>query len=187
MVPAIVWRGGVLRRVLMSGVCGGLFFGVLAWLDSGMLIAGAVVFVVMGAGAGVWTAHRMARYWPGSMELSGAQRQAVVAAARRGDRIGGVGLASAVDEYRLALHAAADNGRPWRWVLVVVLLVGIGSTLWDATHGSPGNAIASVIYLTVVVLELRYWPKRTAALLANADRAATLARQGTTTAPPSVP
>lgn len=168
----------------MLGVCGGLFFGIPAWLDSGMLIAGAVVFVVLGAVSGVWIARRMTKYWPGASALSAAQREAVVAAARRGDRIDrGAGLAPAVDAYRHALHAAAERGRPWRWFLVVVLLVAVGSTLWDATHGSPGNAIASVIYLAVVGLELFYWPKRTEVLLANADRAATLAWQDTATAP----
>lgn len=164
----------------MLGACGGLFFGVLAWLDSGMLLAGAVVFVVLGAASGGWIARRMVGYWPGSCELNGSQRKAVVAAARRGDRIGDKGLAPAVDEYRQALQAAADKGRPWRWVVVAVLLVGIASTLWDTTHGSLGNAVASVIYLVVVALELFYWPKRTEALLANADRAVVLASQGGT-------
>ena len=173
-----------MRRVLTIGACGGLFFGVSAWLDSGMLIAGAVVYVVMGAISGAWIASRMTKYWPGSRELSGAQRETVVAAARRGDRIGSAGLAAAVDDYRHALHAAADRGRPWRWLLVAVLLVAVGSTLWDATHGSPGNAMASVIYLAVVGLELFYWPKRTEVLLGNADRAATMAWQDTATPPP---
>lgn len=163
----------------MLGACGGVCFGVLAWLDSGMFVAGVVVFVVMGAASGVWIAHRMVKYWPGSTELSGLQCEAVVAAARRGDGIDDASLALAVQGYRDALHAAADQGRPWRWVVVAVLLVGVGSALWDATHGSVGNAVASALYLVVAGLELFYWPKRTEVLLANADRAAALARQGT--------
>jgi hypothetical protein len=179
IVPAIGWRGGALRRVSMLGACGGLFFGIPAWLDSGLLVAGVVVFVVMGAASGVWMSRRMVRYWPGSRALSGPRREAVVAAARRGHRIDDDSLAPAVDDYRQALHAAADHGRPWRWLLVAVLIVGVGSTLWDTTHGSVGNAVASVIYLVVIGLELFYWPKRTEVLLANADRAATMAGQST--------
>jgi hypothetical protein len=49
--------------------------------------------------------------------------------------------------------------------------------LWDAVHGSAGNAVASVVYLVVLGLELFWWPKRREGLLSNADRATAMARQ----------
>jgi hypothetical protein len=177
MVPALVWRGGPVRRGATVGGCAGLFFGVLAWLDSGMLLSGAIVFVVLGVGGGFWMARRMTRYWPGATELSGVQRVAVVAAARRGDRIGDDSLAPAVVDYGRGLHAAAEDGRPWRWVIVFVLVVAVAMALWDAVHGSLGNIIVSVVYLVLACLELFWWPRRSDELLANADRAAAMARQ----------
>ncbi len=176
-MPAFVWRGGPVRRGVTVGVCAGLFFGVLAWLDSGMLISGAIVFVILGVGGGFWEARRMSRYWPRAAELSGAQRVAVVAAARRGDRVGDDSLAHAVADYGRGLHAAVEQGRPWRWVIVVVLGVAIAMALWDAVHGSLGNVIVSVVYLVLAGLELFWWPKRCDDLLANADHAAGMARQ----------
>jgi hypothetical protein len=47
-MPAIVWHGGSSYRGATVGVCAGLFFGVLAWQDSGMFVAGAIVFIVVG-------------------------------------------------------------------------------------------------------------------------------------------
>ena len=40
-----------------------------------------------------------------------------------------------------------------------------------------GNAIASAIYLVLLLLELFWWPKWQQQLLANADRAAEMARE----------
>jgi hypothetical protein len=42
-------------------------------------------------------------------------------------------------------------------------------------YGSWGNAIASGIYLALLAIEVFWWPKRQAQLLANADRAADVA------------
>ena len=159
------------------GACAGLFFGLLAWLDSGMLISGAIVFVVLGVGCGFWMGRQMTRYWPGADELSSAQRVTVVAAARHGDRIGEDSLAPAVVDYSRALRAAADEYGPIRRaVIVVVLVVAAGMALWDAVFGSFGNAAASVVYLGLVGLEMFWLPKRRAELLTNADRAAAMAR-----------
>lgn len=72
---------------------------------------------------------------------------------------------------------SAENGIRWRWLIVLLLLVAVGTTLWDAWNGSLGNAAASAIYLVLLVLEVFWWPKRQAHLLANADRAAALAAQ----------
>jgi hypothetical protein len=159
------------------GVCNGLLLGVLAWLDSGFVIAGVIVAVVLGVGSGIWMGRRMVRYWPGSGNLEGAQRAEVVAAARRGDRIGDDALAPAVVNYSRGLHAAAEAAKPWRWVIVVVLVVALAMAVWDTAFGSWGNAVASSVYLVLVGIELFWWPKRRVALLANADRAAAMARQ----------
>lgn len=177
IVPAIVWRGGFAYRALLMGCCTGVFFGTIAWLDSGMFVAGAVVCVVLGVGSGLVLARRMTKGWPGAVELSGAQRVAVVDAARRGAAIGDAALAPAVADYRRALHASAEDGRPWRWLIVVILVVAIGMAVWDAASGSWGSAASSVIYLILIVLEVFWWPRRRAALLANADQAAELARR----------
>jgi hypothetical protein len=178
MVPAFVWRGGRVRRGVTVGVCAGLFFGVLAWLDSGMLISAVIVFVVLGVGCGLWMERRMIRYRPRTDDLTGAQRVAVVAAARRGDRIGDDSLAPAVVDYGRALRAAADEDTPLRRVVVVVLLVvAAAMALWDAVHGSLGNVVASVVYLVLVLLELFWWPKRREELVTNAERAAAMVSQ----------
>ncbi len=174
--PAIVWRWGSVGRGVTVGIGVGLFFGALAWLDSGMPAAGAVVLVVLSIGYGVWIARRMLRYWPGSKHLTGEQREAVVSAVRSGSGIDDPTLAPGVLEYCRALHLAAEKGRPWRWVVVFLLVVAVSTALWDAAFGSVGNGVASAVYLVLAALELFWWPKQLAELLANADRAARLAR-----------
>jgi hypothetical protein len=176
-MPAIVWRGGFFYRGVTVGVCAGLFFGVLAWLDSGMFVAGAIVFIVVGVGSGVWMARRMARSWPGARALTGAERVAVVAATRRGGRIGDDALAPAVVEYSRALQAEAEKYRPLRWVIVFILVVAVAAAAWDAVLGSLGNVVVSFTYLLLIVLDLIFWPKRRAELLTNAHRASAKARQ----------
>lgn len=173
----MVWRGEFLQRAALLGCCAGLFFGVIAWLDSGMLLAGATVFVVLGVGSGVVTARRMARAWPGAAELTGPQRVAVVDAARRGTSVGDTALAPAVVDYGRALRAAVESGRLWRWLFVAVLVIAVVLAIWDAAAGSWGNLAASIVYLVVIVLEVFWWPRRQAALLANTERAAALARR----------
>jgi hypothetical protein len=149
MVPAIVWRGGPARRPVTVGACAGLFFGGLAWLDSGMLISGAIDFVVLGVACGFRTGRRMTRHWPRADELSGAQRVAVLAAARRGDRIGDDSLAPVIVDYSRALHAAADKDTPLRravvgFVLVVAAAMAprsyIRSSWGSSCSGGPSGA-----------------------------------------------
>ena len=150
----------------------GLILGVLAWLDSGMLISGVIVFVVLGVGCGFWVGRQMTRYWPRADELSAAQRVAVVAAARRGERVGDDSLAPAVVDYGHALRAAADEDTPLRRAVVaLVLIVAAATGLWDAVRGSLGNAVVSVVYLFLIGLELFWWPTRREDLVTNADRA----------------
>jgi hypothetical protein len=174
-VPAFVWRGGFFRRALIIGGAVGVSLGALAWIDSGFLLSGAIVLVIVGVFYGIWMSRRMARYWPGAEELSGDKRVTVVRAARRGERIGDVRLAKAVIDYSSGMHAASEKARIFRWVLIFVLVVAVGAAAWDAVFGSLGNAMASGIYLVLLLIELIWWPKRQAQLLANADRAADIA------------
>ena len=93
-----------------------------------------------------------------------------------GERIGDPRLAQAVIDYSEGMHAAEDQARPYRWVVPLILAVGVATTVWDALYGSWGNAIASAIYLVAMLIELFWWPKRRDALLANGDRAADIAQ-----------
>lgn len=117
-VPATGWPA-VRSRASADRCDGGLFFGALALLDSGMLLARGVVFVVTGAFVGVWTVRRMNRYWSGADELSPADRVTVVRAARRGYPVGDPGLARGVLDYDTGLRASAEPlyryGWVWRW------------------------------------------------------------------------
>ncbi|MFV8052255.1 hypothetical protein [Mycobacterium sp. 48b] len=169
--PAFVWRGGFAGRALMAGAAVGMVLGVLSWLDSGLWVSGAVVLVIVGTFYGIWTARRMARYWPMSAQLSGADRVAVVRAARGGERIDDPRLVEAARAYGRGVHEAAESARPFRWLLPLVLIVAAASALWDAVFGSVGNAVVSVIYLAALAVELFWWPRRQAQLLANVDRA----------------
>src|SRR5882672_3729801 len=157
-VPAFVWRGGFPRRALTVGGAVGIALGAMAWLDSGFLLSGVIVLVIIGVFYGIWMARRMARFWPGSKQLSGDERVTVVRTARRGERIGDARLAQAVVDYSSGMHASADKARPFRWLLILVLVVAVGTAAWDAVFGSWGNAAASVIYLVLLFVELFWWP-----------------------------
>jgi hypothetical protein len=176
-VPAFVWQGGAVRRALTVGPAVGIPLGALAWLDSGFLLSAVIVLVIIGVFFGIWMPRRMARYWPGAKQLTGDERVTVVHATRRGERIADARLASAVIDYSRGLHAAAEKARPFRWLLIFILVVAVGTAVWDAVYGSWGNAVASGIYLVLLLIELFWWPKRQEQLLANADRAAEMAGQ----------
>ena len=84
-VPAVVWRGGFFLRALIIGGTVGVCLGAMAWLDSGFLLSGVIVLVIMSVFYGIWMPRRMARFWPGAKDLTGAERVAVAHAARRGE------------------------------------------------------------------------------------------------------
>jgi hypothetical protein len=174
-VPAFAWQGGSLRRALTVGGALGISLGALAWIDSGFLLGGIITFVITGVFYGIWMHRRMARYWPGAKDLTGEERVTVARTARRGEHIADARLAQAVIDYSHGMHEAVDKARPFRWVLPLVLVVAIGTAVWDAVFGSWGNAAASAIYLVLLLLELFWWPKRRDQLLANADGAAQIA------------
>jgi hypothetical protein len=175
-VPAFLWRYGPPLRGLILGLGVGGFLAALAWLDSGILLGALIGFVVLSLFYGGWMVRRMSRHWPGAKQLSGAERELVASAARGGHRIDESRLAQAVVDYRNGLHAAAEDARPFRWLLPIVLVVGVVMAAWDAVFGTWGNAVASAIYLVMLLVELFWWPKKQRQLLANADHAAAMAR-----------
>ena len=79
-------------------------------------------------------------------------------------------------DYSKGMHAAAEQGRPFRWLVPVVLVVALASAVWDGVYGTWGNVVASVIYLVALLFEIFCWPKRRDQLLSNADRAARIAQ-----------
>jgi hypothetical protein len=170
-IPAFMWRGGFVFRALTAGATLGVCLGVLAWLDSGHWLAGLAVFVIVGVSFGLWTPLRMARYWPAAAELDGADRTALVRAARAGRRIAEPRLLAAAEDYARGMHAAAERTRMRRGVLVFVLVVALVVAVWDTVSGTWGNVAVSVIYLMLLLLELFWWPHRQAQLLANTERA----------------
>lgn len=175
-VPAFVWRGGFFRRALITGGAMGIFLGALAWIDSGFLMSGGIVLVIIGIFYGIWMPRRMARHWPGAAQLDGADRVTVVRAARRGEHIGEVRLAQPVIDYAAGLHTAAEKARPFRWLLLFVLVVAVATAVWDAVFGSWGNGVASGIYLVMLLIEVFWWPNRQEQLVTNSERTAAMAR-----------
>jgi hypothetical protein len=170
-VPGFVWRYGPIVRGLILGLTIGGVLGVLAWLDSGFVVIGLIVFVILSVFYGGWMARRMTRLWPSARQLSGAERERVASAARRGLRIDDVRLVPALTDYRNGLHEAAENARPFRWLIPLILVVSVGTAVYDALLGSWGNVIASAIYLVMLLIEVFWWSKRQEQLLANADQA----------------
>ncbi|HEX7826071.1 MAG TPA: hypothetical protein VF477_14300, partial [Mycobacterium sp.] len=179
-VPAWVWRGGRAARGVTVGAAAGLFFGGLAFLDSGMWLSGVLVFVILSLAWGIVMDRRSARYWPGARDLTGEQRVSVVRAARRGERVAYPRLAPAVIAYRDGMHAAAAAARPLRWLIWFVLAVAAGMAIWDTVMGSTRDAVASCVYLGLLVIEVTWWPTHLEQLLANVDRAAKSADQSQT-------
>ncbi len=127
------------------GVAIGIFLGAMAWIDSGMLLGGVAAFVTTAVVYGIVMHRRMARYWPGAKQLSGDDRVTVARTARRGERIGDARLAQAVIDYNRGMQDAAEKGRFFRWFFIFILVVSVGTAVWDGVYGSWGNAVASVI------------------------------------------
>jgi hypothetical protein len=173
-VPALVWRYGPATRGLILGTAVGGFLGALAWLDSGFLLAGVLAFVILFVVYGGWMSRRMTRYWPGADQLQGADRERVAGAARGGRPVDDTRLVPPLVEYRDGLREAVEQARPLRWLIWLVLVVAVGTAAFDARFGSWGNAIVSVIYLVMLLLEMFWWPKRVKLLLTNADQAVRL-------------
>jgi hypothetical protein len=97
-----------------------------------------------------------------------------VHAARRGERIANPRLAHAVTDYRDGMHTAADDARPFRWLIWIVLVVAAAMAIWDTLSGSARDAVASCVYLALLIIEVTWWPTLQEQLLANVDRSAEL-------------
>lgn len=176
-VPAFVWRYGPALRALILGLAVGGFLGLLAWLDSGFVLIGVVVFAVLCVFYGAWMTRRMSRHWPSARALSGQERERVAHAGRSGQPIDDPRLIPALIDYRDGMHEAAENAKPLRWLIWLLLIVAVGTAVWDTAFGSWGNTIASAIYLVLLLLEIFWWPKRQEGLLANTDRSVAMARE----------
>jgi hypothetical protein len=170
-VPAFVWRGGAVSRAVVVGLGTGIFLGLLAWLDSGLWFAGLIAAAIIAVIYGIWLGRRMVKYWPGASALTGEQRVRVAGVTRWGGRIGDPALAQPVVDYADGLRKSAETGRPFRWLLPLILVVAIGIAVWDAVFGSTRDVIASCVYLVLLGFELFWWPGRRDRLLTNADRA----------------
>ncbi len=183
-VPAFVWRFGFLDRAVTMGLGFALPLAALAWIDSGVWFAAIIVVVILVPCYGFWMARRMSRFWPEAVRLSSEDRVAVAQTARRGEALDESRLAQPVIEYSRGLHASAEKAVPFRWLVWLVLTVGVGVALWDNVFGTAGNGIASSLYVLLLLLELFWWPRQQRQLLANADRAAVLAHDALLTSGP---
>ena len=174
-VPAWVWRFGSILRALIVGPVAGIVIGLLAFLGSGVALAGLVAFVFTTLLYGAMMARRMVRYWPGAKDLTGADRVTVTRAVRSGSDIGDPRLASAVIAYSRGLHAASEHSRLGRWLIVVIGVVALATAIFDTITAPVGEAAVSWLYFAFFPIEAWWWPRRQAQLLANARRAEQLA------------
>lgn len=177
VIPAWVWRGGPVFRMVSVGLAVGVFFGALGFAESGSVVA-LVALVALGPIVfGIPMARRMARFWPGAKLLSGEDRVAVVRATRRGHNVSEPSLAHAVIEYGSGLRDAHDHARRYRWVLPFVAALSLILALTDSFFESIRLALVSWLWVAIIVVELLWWPRKLADLLSNARQAETLARQ----------
>lgn len=170
-VPAFVWRGNAVSRAVMVGLGVGVFVGLLAWLDSGLWFAGLLAAAIITVFYGIWQGRRMVRFWPGAAALTGQERARVAGVTRWGGRINDPALAQAVVDYADGMHAAAEKGRAFRWLVPLVLIVAVAAAAWDAVFGSTRDLISSCVYLVLLGIDVFWWPGERDQLLANADRA----------------
>jgi hypothetical protein len=159
------------------GLAVGIFFGAIAFAESGS-VAALVAPIVFGPLIfGIPVARRMAKFWPSAASLRGADRVAVVRAARSGHNIGKAQLAQAVIDYAIGLREAHHQAGGYRWVMPVVAALSLVLALTDSFFGSTRLALVSWLWVALLVVEMLWWPGKRDRLLSNAERAETLARQ----------
>jgi hypothetical protein len=100
----------------------------------------------------------------------------VARAARSGRDIGDLRLAPAVIEYSRGLREANEHVLLARWLIVLLALVALGVAIADSIFGPPGEAVVSWLYFAFFPVELLWWPRIAARLIANAERAEESAR-----------
>ena len=170
-----VWRGGTWRRILGVGLPVGLFLGLFSFAESGILLAGLLVVLIVVPVSGFVTARRMARSWPGARSLSPGDRQTVVRATRRGENIGEARLASSVIEYSDAL--AEGRRGAYHWIVWAgAVATGVMAVL-DTIFGTLRETLVSWAWCAVLAVESLWWPRRESRLLRNADRAKRFAHE----------
>jgi hypothetical protein len=169
-VPAWVWRFPRFVGALIVGLVFGVVLGFLALISSNSVLSGAVAVVVITLIYGLIMARRMSKFWPGAKDLNGADRVEVARATRGGHDIGDARLAPAVIEYSQGLRAAG-TGRLTRWLILLLAAVALGVAIADSIFSPPGEAVVSWLYFAFFPVELLWWPRREAKLLANAQRA----------------
>ena len=153
-VPAFVWRGGRVRRALTVGFGVAVPLAALAWLDSGMWLSAVLVSIILAISYGIWMTRRMARYWPGAEKLSGEERVTVVRAARHGERLetrGSPSPSSITPAGCMQPRRTLDPSDGW--------CRSFSSSVSRRRRGTRcsvtwGDAIASAIYLVLLLLEL---------------------------------
>lgn len=170
-LPAWVWRFGRIVAALIAGLALGVFVALLAWIGSDSILPALVVLVVTTLVRAAFMARWMFKYWPGAGALTGPERVAVVRAARSGRDIGDASLAPGVVEYSRALHAAARRSRWWRWLILLLGVVALGTAIADTIYSPVREVVVSWLYFAFFPIEAWWWPRRQARLLANADRA----------------
>lgn len=177
VVPAWIWRYRPVLRAGILGLVAGIFLAALAFADSGLWLGAVVVFVVLTLSYGILMGRRMAKYWPGAKELAGADRVAVVRAARRGEKIGEPRLAPAVIGYSDGLRAAYEQARPHWWLMWVVAAAALIFAVVDCFTSPLGSVVVSWLFVAFLVVEVWWWPREQVRLVANAERAAKMAER----------
>ncbi|MCW7940741.1 hypothetical protein AAW14_01565 [Streptomyces hygroscopicus] len=177
VVPGWVWRRGPVLRGLSIGLPVGVLFGALVLAESGSGLGAALVVLVLSPFYGIRGARRMSRAWPGAKGLAPADRGAVVRATRCGEDVGEARLASAVLEYGGGLRSASEQGRLFPWVVLLFSVLAVALALSDTFTGSTRQALVSWLVVALFLLELTWWPRKQARVMANAQRAERLARQ----------
>ena len=137
-------RPGV--RALIVGPAVGVVIGLLALFGSNSVPAGLVAFVVVSLLYGAIMGRRMAKFWPGAKQLSGADRVAVARATRSGRDIGDARLAAGVIDYSRSLHRAAEGFRLWWWLILVLGVVALGTAIADTIFAPVREAVVSWLY-----------------------------------------
>lgn len=176
VVPAWVWRGGPFLRAATLGLIAGVLLSALSFADSGLWLSSLIALVVLIPLYGILMARRMRRFWPGAKELTGADRVAVARAARRGEEIGDARLAPAVISYSDGFRAAYEQARLHRWALWLIIVVSVIVAVLDCFISPIRSAVVSWLFVAFLGVELWWWPKKQARLVANAERVATAAR-----------
>jgi uncharacterized membrane protein len=176
-VPAWVWRFPPFVRALIVGLAFGVVLGILAMISANSVLSGTVAIVVITLIFAPLMARRMSKFWPGAKELSGVDRVAVARAARGGRDIGDPRLAPAVIEYIRGLHSAREHVLLARWLIILLAVVTLGVAIADTIFSPPGEAVVSWLYFAFFPVELLWWPRIAARLVANAERAEEAARE----------